>query len=245
MNGPQSLAQFHFDKEKSGKILRKWADESGLTRQELSDATGIPLNTLNNSLYGKVQDLTVDRTFKIATATGHCICEYIQLQLEDENIDFADKVHVLRDPALVKQKAFDTVIIDDHHTVNEAAPDHLLDRFKRVYDSIIAQMRDQIKQMKDSRAIMQDQYKEQIKAMEDAHKDHIKAIEDAHKVTLERADKQIARLEKQNARLRNALIIETSAIGLLFFVDALVGDRGWILRSFLRVGDEMSVIRRG
>lgn len=234
MTGPQSLAQFHFDKEKSGKILRKWADESGLTRQELSDITGIPLNTLNNSLYGKVQDLTVDRTFKIATATGHCICEYIKLQLENENIDFADKVHVLRDPALVKQKAFDTVIIDDHHTINEKVPDHLLDRFKRVYDNIIEQMRDQIKQTKDSRTIMQEQYKDQIKA-----------IEEAHKETMERADKQIARLEKQVSRLRIALIIETSAIGLLFFVDALVGGRGWIVQSFLRVGDDMSFVRRG
>lgn len=231
MTGPQSLAQFHFDKEKSGKILRKWADESGLTRQELSDKTGIPVATLNNSLYGKVQDLTIDRTFKIATATGHCLCEYIKLQLENENIDFANEVHVLRDGVTHKPS---TVIIDDHHTTNEAAPDHLLDRFKRVYDNIIEQMRDQIKQLGDSRSIMQEQYKDQIKA-----------IEEAHKETMERADKQIARLEKQISRLRIALIIETSAIGLLFFVDALVGDYGWILRSFLRVGDEMSVIRRG
>lgn len=231
MNGPQSLAQFHFDKEKSGKILRKWAEDCGLTRQELSDKTGIPVATLNNSLYGKVQDLTIDRTFKIATATGHCLCEYIKLQLEDENIDFANEVHVLRDGVTHKPS---TVIIDDHHTTNEAAPDHLLDRFKRVYDGVITQMRDQITQLKESRAIMQDQYKEQIKAMEDAHK-----------VTLERADKQIARLEKQNARLRNALIIETIAIGLLFFVDALVGDRGWILRSLFHVSDGTTIVTRG
>ena len=140
-------------------------------------------------------------------------------------------MHVLRDGVTHKPS---TVIIDDHHTTNEAAPDHLLDRFKRVYDNIIEQMRDQIKQLGDSRSIMQEQYKDQIKA-----------IEEAHKETMERADKQIARLEKQISRLRIALIIETSAIGLLFFVDALVGDYGWILRSFLRVGDEMSVIRRG
>jgi len=246
MTDSQTLAQFHFDKGKSGRILRKWADESGLTRQELSDITGIPLNTLNNSLYGKVQDLTVDRTFKIATATGHCICEYIQLQLENESIDFADKVHVLRDPALVKQKAFDTVIIDDHHTINEAAPDHLLDRFRRVYDSIITQMRDQIAQLKESRAIMQEQYAQQLATMERQHAAHNAAIETHHAEAMERAGKEIARLQQQNTRLRRALTIETIAIGLLFFVDALVGDRGWILRSFFRMGDDgTSIITRG
>lgn len=245
MDGKQNLAQFHFSKEKSGRILRQWADESGLTRQELSDITGIPLNTLNNSLYGKVQDLTVDRTFKIATATGHCICEYIQLQLDNESIDFADKVHVLRDPALVKQKAFEAVIIDDRHTVNEAAPDHLLDRFKRVYESIIEQMRDQIAQLKESRAIMQEQYTQQLATMERQHVAHNTAMETHHAEAMERADKEIARLQLQNTRLRRALTVETIAIGLLFFVDSLVGDRGWILRSFLRVGDDMSIIRRG
>lgn len=229
----QNLAQYHFDKEKSGRILRKWADECGLTRQELADKCGMPKATLDNSLYGKVQDLTIDRTFKIATATGHCLCEYIKLQLEGEDIDFASEVHVLREGA--KHHLEPSVVIkDDHHITNEAAPDHLLDRFKRVYDGVITQMRDQITQLKESRAIMQDQYKEQIKAMEEAHK-----------VTLERADKQIARLEKQNARLRTALIIETSAIGLLFFVDALVGDRGWILRSLFRVSDGTTIVTRG
>lgn len=230
----QNLAQFHFNKEKSGQILRQWADECGMTRRELAERTGIPIDTLNNSLHGRVQDLTIDRTFKIATATGHCLCEYIKLQLETEDIDFADAVHVLREGIAHKPKEANTVIIDDHHTTNELVSDQLLDRFKRVYNGALEQMRDQIKQLIDSRTIMQEQYKAQIKETEEAHKE-----------TIDRADKQIARLEKQVSRLRIALIIETSAIGLLFFVDSLVGDRGWILRSLFHVGDGMSIIRRG
>ena len=241
----EQLAPYHFNKDLSGEILRKWSDDSGLTRPEIADTAGIAIATYNNSLYGKVQDLTIDRTFKIATATGHSVYEYFDLQLEASDPALAAEVRRLNEQYIQKKYAKKSAHIAREHENNKPIPDTLLDRFKRVYEGTIGQMRDQISQMKDSRAIMQEQYIEQIKAMEDAHKNHIKVMEDAHKATLERADKQIARLEKQISRLRIALIIETSSIGLLFFVDALVGARGWILRSFLRVGDEMSFVRRG
>lgn len=230
----EQLAPYHFNKDLSGEILRKWSDDSGLTRPELADTAGIAIATYNNSLYGKVQDLTIDRTFKIATATGHSVYEYFDLQLEASDPALAAEVRRLNEQYIQKKYTQKSAHIAREHENNKPIPDTMLDRFKRVYEGTIGQMRDQISQMQDSRAIMQEQYKDQIKA-----------IEAAHKETMERADKQIARLEKQNTRLRNALIIETSAIGLLFFVDALVGTRGWIVRSFLRVGDEMSFITRG
>lgn len=242
----QTLAQFHFSREKSGLILRQWVKEAGLTRAQLEKITGIPKNTLDNSLYGKVQELTIDRTFKIATATGHCICEYIQLQLQDEHIAFADEVHVLREANLEKQKALPSAtIVEKHHAKGESVPDQLLDRFKRIYEGTIAQLKDQIEQLKDSRTIMQEQYEHQIEAMARQHAEHNKSMSDNHSEAMSRADAQIERLEKQVGRLRTALIIETSAIGLLFFVDSLVGDRGWILRSLFHMGDGMTIIRRG
>lgn len=232
---PQTLAEYHFDKEKSGNTLRKWADECGLTRQELADLVGMSVHTLNNSLYGKVQDLTIDRTFKITTATGHSVCEYISIMLEGENIDFADKVHVLRDGALhpVRYPAAHPA-----HPAKDAEPvsDALLDRIKAIYEGSMEQLRDQIKQLKESREIMREQYQQQIVAMEHQHTQHTTVMENRHQETLTRVDREMARLQKQNSRLRNALIIETSAIGLLFFFDALIGDRGWILRSWFGMG---------
>lgn len=93
----QSLAQFHFDPKKSGAILKKWIKESGFTYHQIAEMTGIPYDTLNNSLQGRVQDLSLERAFKVAVCTGHSTCEYIKLMLQDEDIDFRHRVHVLRD----------------------------------------------------------------------------------------------------------------------------------------------------
>lgn len=244
-NKPQTLAEFHFDKEKSGDILRRWVDESGLTRNEIAEKVGMSVHTLNNSLYGKVQDLSIDRTFKISVATGHSVCEYIRLMLKDENIDFADQIHVLRDVDMTLVKY--TEAHGQHVPAKPSEPptDDMLDRFRRVYDTVIAQLRDQVQQLKDSREIMRQQYQQQLETMERQHVIHNTAIETHHAEAMQRADREIDRLQKQNGRLRIALIIETSAIGLLFFVDALVGNRGWILRSLLDLGGRTGYITKG
>lgn len=239
----QTLAEFHFDKERSGEILRRWADDSGLTRQELADRVGMSVHTLNNSLYGKVQDLSVDRTFKIAVATGHSVCEYIRLMLEGESIDFADQIHVLRDADMTLVKY--TEDIPAAVKPSEPPADALLDRFRRVYDTMLSQLRDQVQQLKDSREIMRQQYQQQLETMERQHVIHNTAMETYHAEAMQRADKEIDRLQLQNTRLRTALVIETSAIGILFFADALIGDRGWILRSLLDLGGKTGYITKG
>ena len=241
-NKPQSIAEFHFDKEKSGDILRQWVDDSGLTRNEMADLVGMSVHTLNNSLYGKVQDLSIDRTFKIATATGHSVCEYISLMLEDENIDFADKVHVLRGDDLHPVKYKEASV---HVAIAEPPSDAILDRFRRLYDVTIEQLRDQIRQLKESRELMREQYQQQLATMERQHVAHNTAMETHHAEVTARADQEIERLQKQNVRLRKALTIETIAIGALFFADALIGDRGWILRSWFDLGGKFTSIMKG
>lgn len=238
------LPEFHFDKEKSGRILNGWRNEIDMPIPALSVETGIPENTLKNSLYGKVQDLTMDRTFKICVALGRCPCEYIEEMLKDEPIDFADRIHVLRDPEKVKVPMFPT-----HDSTSLASSESvsggLLDRFRRVYDTMLSQFRDQVQQLKDSREIMHQQYQQQLETMERQHVIHNTAMETHHAEAMQRADKEIDRLQLQNTRLRTALVIETSAIGILFFADALIGDRGWILRSLLDLGGKTGYITKG
>lgn len=165
--------------------------------------------------------------------------------LQDENIDFAESIHVLRDVDMTLVKC--TEAVSQHTPVPPAAPpsDAMLDRFKRIYDVTIGQLRDQVQQLKDSREIMRQQYLQQLEAMERQHVVHNTSMETHHAEAMQRADREIERLQKQNARLRTALIIETSAIGLLFFIDALVGDRGWILRSILNIGENGTFSLRG
>lgn len=97
----QNLKNFHFDQDKSGKILNKWAKDAGVSIKTLGDDTGYTFDTINNSLHGKIKDLSLERVFKIATRTGHSVCEYILLMLQDEDIDFADHIHVIRSPDMI------------------------------------------------------------------------------------------------------------------------------------------------
>ena len=92
-----SLKNFHFDPEKSGRILNGWAKEAGIGIRSLADDTGYTYDTTNNSLHGKIKDLSLERVFKFSVRTGHSVCEYIRLMLQDEDIDFADEIHVLRE----------------------------------------------------------------------------------------------------------------------------------------------------
>lgn len=97
----QNLKNFHFDQDKSGRILNGWAKDAGVSIKTLGDDTGYTFDTINNSLHGKIKDLSLERVFKIATRTGHSVCEYILLMLKDEDIDFADQIHVLRSKDMI------------------------------------------------------------------------------------------------------------------------------------------------
>ena len=104
----QNLKNFHFDQDKSGRILNGWAKDAGVSIKTLGDDTGYTFDTINNSLHGKIKDLSLERVFKIATRTGHSVCEYILLMLQDEDIDFADQIHVLRSPDMILVPLNDT-----------------------------------------------------------------------------------------------------------------------------------------
>lgn len=93
----QSLRDFHFDQDKSGKILNRWAKDAGVSIKTLGEDTGYTFDTTNNSLHGKIKELSLERVFKFSVRTGHSVCEYIRMMLQDEDIDFADQIHVLRE----------------------------------------------------------------------------------------------------------------------------------------------------
>lgn len=90
----KNLKNFHFDPDKSARILNGWAKDAGVSIKKLGDETGYTLDTINNTLHGKVKDLSLERVFKIAASTGHSVCEYIILMLQDEDIDFSSQIHV-------------------------------------------------------------------------------------------------------------------------------------------------------
>lgn len=163
-----NLQNFHFDPVKSGQILNNWAKQAGVSIKTLGDETGYTYDTTNNSLHGKIKDLSLERVFKFAVRTGHSVCEYIRLMLQDEDIDFADQIHVLReadfqlvpysetletsvkqqDTTLVQPRVFDPnspevqavyrAVMEQATIVNQAN----IERIKNIYDKAIKDQSD-------------------------------------------------------------------------------------------------------
>lgn len=83
---------FHFDKEKSGNLLKKWLKENGLSQHHAANLTGIHQDTLFNCLSGRVQDIKFETVFKIALITGHTVDDYIREMLDGIDVPFYCRV---------------------------------------------------------------------------------------------------------------------------------------------------------
>jgi len=219
MNSKISLADFHFSPEKTGKTFNRWQDEANVGNSYIVKETGITLDRLKNNKRGEVQDPKIELVFKVAIALGkgvNGVVEFINDQLEGENIDFADQLHTLDGKAPSMQAYLDTLphvevapelpapprnkaatIADFEAYAQHMHAEHaeILDRFKNVYAGHIAQLNAQIEQLKVSRDIMQEQYKAQLAKMEEQHRFHDHAMETAHSKERE-VDEQHFQLER-------------------------------------------------
>lgn len=223
----KSLQDYHFDPKRSGEILKKWAKESGLSYSEIAEQTGYSPDTINNSLSGKIKELSLERVFKIAVLTGHSVCEFLRLMLDGEEIDFADQIHVLTDKPLHMVKYKDTLpqekapaaVLPEHHT-----DDATLDRFRRVHGDYAAAIRDQTQQQLET---MERQHKIHNDTMEKYHQQHIHTLEEKHKEVTEQLERENARLRRRSTWLSIALIIETLAVMVITIYDVINLDVGW------------------
>lgn len=87
-----SIKNFQLDKKRSGDIFKRWLKEAGMTYRECEAETGIPYDTLNNTLNGK-NELGVERALKLCVVTRHTFAEYMQEMCAGyEHVDFADEL---------------------------------------------------------------------------------------------------------------------------------------------------------
>lgn len=234
MDKLQNLADFHFEPAKSGKILKKWIQDAGVSYAYVSKETGITPDTLNNCTRGLVQDLRIERVFKIGLVTGHTVDEYIFETMKDEEIDFVDQIAevytadnsapvIETKPAPVSQPehkethaaAFEEISLRLHAEQNE-----ILNRFKNVYTAYV-------EQLKESREIMKQQYEKQLDTMERQHREHYAEIEKAHRANIDRADAENVRLRKSNRWKTIALTCETVLIVGVCMFDLANHNIGW------------------
>lgn len=186
----KNLITFRFDPEKSGNILKRFTKDAGLSYQKLGDSIGYSYDTINNSLGGKIKELSLERVFKICTITGHSVCEYLREMLKDEEIDFADQIHVLREADFVLVPYAETTVQDTQKTENsvqntvnlavveqnpmyqaayqammqQAAATHQanLDRFRAIHEGYVK--------------MLEDSHKKTLEDQEKAHQEHISTV---------------------------------------------------------------------
>lgn len=221
----QNLASFHFDNAKSATILHRFAEDYSGTQADLADEVGLSLEELKGSILNRTKrELSFERAFKICIATGHQLDEYLALMLADCDIDFADRVNVIVGADWVEEKLSEFARqkaegrTTDAGLLNSDAMNALLDRFKVVH---VSYHDEQIRNLKENRDLLIKAKDEQIHAMQD---------------NLDRQQEQIGKLRSRNKWLGLALTVETCFIAVTWFMDALIGDRGWILRSWMGNG---------
>lgn len=211
----KNLITFHFDPIKSGRILNEWAKNAGISIKTLGDDTGYTYDTTNNSLHGKIKELSLERVFKFAVRTGHSVCEYIRLMLQDEDIDFKDQIHVLRETDLTLVQYTDTLVQEPaKDTISAQTP--AIDRNDPIYQAVYAAMMQQASAT----------HQANLDRFRSIHEGYVKMLEDAHKKALDDQEKahqeHIATVRKvARQRLRWIIIL---AVILLAFIGWFIWD---------------------
>ena len=89
---PQNLVQFHFNPVKLGQILLQFSLQYNVSKSALSKKTGISRDTITNIFSGDTQEVSFEKLFKICCVLGVPMVVIEKLMVQDEDIDFADKI---------------------------------------------------------------------------------------------------------------------------------------------------------
>ena len=172
----KNLKNFHFDPDKSARILNGWTKDAGVSIKKLGDETGYTFDTINNTLHGKVKDLSLERVFKIAASTGHSVCEYILLMLQDEDIDFSGQIHMTSQDMTIgpingtndKFPTDEGTALGQSHVVDPKRPE-----VQAVYHAI---MEETTKTHQANLDRFNAVFEDSLKAKEGSHKEHIETM---------------------------------------------------------------------
>lgn len=204
----KTLKDFHFNPEKSGQILKGWAKSAGKSYQKVAEETNYSYDTINNSLHGKIKELSLERVFKVSVCTGHSVCEYIRLMLQDEDIDFADQIHVLA--------GNDYTLVPYKETSPESVHDHVQGR---VPDTHIPQ---------DVYALVMEKAREvnqaNLERFANMHKDHIAMLEKDHEAHIA----TVRKVARQRLKWIIILAVLLAAIVVWFIWDLTHPELGLI-----------------
>lgn len=193
-----SIQNFQLDKKRSGKIFKRWLKEAGMTYREGADETGIPYDTLNNTLNGK-NEIGVERALKLCVVTKHTFSEYLQeLCAGYEQVDFADELHwVVRQEVEIIQK---DPVDDAANTSAATAP--------TVNVTTVA-MQSEIKpsiskEFEGCLQIVNAEHERSLDRFKGVHSRYSERLEQAFKATLVAKNEQIEQMQKDAEKVEKA-----------------------------------------
>lgn len=249
-----SLASFHIDKEKSGKLLKSWVKQAGLTYRQVESLTQIPYDTLNNCLAGRVQDIKFEVVFKVAVVTGHSVNEFISEMVQDVEVDFLDQIIDLQplSPAIVPLDAGDPMpvpVIAQQTEVTTVKTTEILAPSQPVAPTlhdvsehlhIIRQEHvdalnrfklvhnSYVEKLENNFHASIARYERQIDIINQEHAKAIHELKESHNETIAVLHRVADKLRKRSRWLAGLLAAETIAIIALFIVDAFAPGIGWL-----------------
>ena len=144
MHTTKTIAEFHFDTEKSGVVLSAFLLEAHISRAEAAKRIGLAYDTLVDALKGKNKDSKLELVVKICHITGRTIHEWCEMMLEGVHDELADQVRaVFATPVPTEHANLDDIIT---HYVD--AQEHSVEHYKAVLRACYDELRASKEQMR-------------------------------------------------------------------------------------------------
>ena len=151
----QDIKYFYFNPKISGQVLSSMLKSRGISITSAADSTGIMYDTLRKCLSGDVQRVSLDTIFKVCKITGYTMADYLQRYFEADQTDiFSDVLSSVPDKSSVSP-CQGIEYVKSHIDVLQAQ--HTA-KIVQQYETIIAELHEQVAQLKEGRQLMHTHY---------------------------------------------------------------------------------------
>ena len=250
----KTITTFNFDRAKAGKVMKQFIADSEYSQSQVAQMAGITDDMMSNVLAGRNKDIGFERVFKICVITGHSICEFIRLMLEDEDVDFFTKdgcvichpqkteviPQITAQNVKMEEQGFSGEAFNRYVERSEKLSESNMERFRRIHEE---NRREAAEQYKASIA----RYEHQIQIINQEHKNDMEEVKAAHAETVRILTKQNKRLRCTGWILFGLFLLETIGVIALFMYDAMHPEIGWLrgLRSMFSNKNNIDNLTRG
>ncbi|MCQ2458669.1 MAG: helix-turn-helix domain-containing protein [Clostridia bacterium] len=216
-----------------GRVLKAMYKLSGKTLTQLSDETGLTVDTINNLMYARIQKPGLAGVNALVNAMGFKIQQLMAfleehpdipedsdtVELFTKYIASADDTNKYAAPAKETVRAAKGSFPAEIEMLNEEH-EKQLDRFRaanqRHMEQLQAQHNSQLTEMQEHNKQMEQHFGKSIEALKETHAQEIRRLE-----------KEGSRHRKTITFLTVALSVETAVILLMIIVDLINRNIGW------------------